>query len=157
LDGKRGSALSDVELSGPLFDGSAERAAARAVADIEAKVAQKGADLSATTLANAIRHHGSGKAERSATTTAINRVYQTGKYTMPVMVDRSETVVTTDLATYGPWLEGTGSRNETTRFKGYHSFRLAGQVLDGLAEAIAEEALQPYLKEMQLWPSIKRQ
>ena len=25
--------------------------------------------------------------------------------------------------TYGPWLEGVGSRNQTTRFKGYSSFR----------------------------------
>jgi hypothetical protein len=26
---------------------------------------------------------------------------------------------------YGPWLEGVGSRNATTRFKGYHAFRIA--------------------------------
>lgn len=26
---------------------------------------------------------------------------------------------------YGPWLEGTGSRNATTSFKGYHSFKRA--------------------------------
>lgn len=26
---------------------------------------------------------------------------------------------------YGAWLEGTSSRNQTTRFKGYHSFRKA--------------------------------
>lgn len=31
---------------------------------------------------------------------------------------------------YGPWLEGVGSRNNTTRFKGYHAFRLAAQALD---------------------------
>lgn len=30
---------------------------------------------------------------------------------------------------YGPWLEGTGSRNKTTRFKGYASFRRATQQL----------------------------
>ena len=28
---------------------------------------------------------------------------------------------------YGPWLEGVGSRNKTTRFKGYFSFRRAAQ------------------------------
>lgn len=32
---------------------------------------------------------------------------------------------------YGPWLEGTGSRNATTRFKGYASFRRAAQQLEG--------------------------
>ena len=26
---------------------------------------------------------------------------------------------------YGPWREGVGSRNQTTRFKGYHMFRQA--------------------------------
>lgn len=31
---------------------------------------------------------------------------------------------------YGPWLEGVGSRNETTRFKGYHAFRKAANALD---------------------------
>jgi hypothetical protein len=25
---------------------------------------------------------------------------------------------------YGPWLEGISSRNQTTRFKGYHTFRI---------------------------------
>lgn len=30
---------------------------------------------------------------------------------------------------YGPWLEGVGSRNNTTRFKGYHAFRMASQAL----------------------------
>lgn len=30
---------------------------------------------------------------------------------------------------YGPWLEGTGSRNRTTRFKGYASFRRARATL----------------------------
>lgn len=31
---------------------------------------------------------------------------------------------------YGPWLEGVGSRNNTTRFKGYHAFRKAAQALE---------------------------
>lgn len=30
---------------------------------------------------------------------------------------------------YGPWLEGVGSRNRTTRFKGYFSFRRAADNL----------------------------
>lgn len=37
---------------------------------------------------------------------------------------------------YGPWLEGTGSRNATTRFKGYASFRRAAQELEGQAGAV---------------------
>jgi hypothetical protein len=31
---------------------------------------------------------------------------------------------------YGPWLEGTGERNKTTSFKGYHAFELARRDLE---------------------------
>lgn len=39
---------------------------------------------------------------------------------------------------YGPWLEGVGSRNQTTRFKGYHAFRKAAQALDQRIEEIGD-------------------
>lgn len=39
---------------------------------------------------------------------------------------------------YGPWLEGVGSRNNTTRFKGYHAFRLAAMALDRRIESIGD-------------------
>ncbi len=35
----------------------------------------------------------------------------------------------TSEAIYGAWIEGTSSRNETTRFKGYANFRRAQQML----------------------------
>ena len=41
---------------------------------------------------------------------------------------------------YGPWLEGTGSRNQTTRFKGYASFRKTAQY-------IQKEKLGPALEK----------
>lgn len=37
---------------------------------------------------------------------------------------------------YGPWLEGVGSRNATTRFKGYHHWRLATQQLEAQADQL---------------------
>ncbi len=40
---------------------------------------------------------------------------------------------------YGPWLEGVGSRNATTRFKGYHAFRKAAQALDQRIEAMGNQ------------------
>lgn len=39
---------------------------------------------------------------------------------------------------YGPWLEGVGSRNQTTRFKGYHAFRKAAQALELRIDDIGE-------------------
>jgi hypothetical protein len=137
-----------VTLSGPLFDGRAEAAMAKAIVAIQDKLAEEGEKLAASALGEAIRVPHTGAAIRGIRSIDATVVFQTGKYTMPVVVDPGETVVTTDLATYGPWLEGTGSRNETTRFRGYYSFRLASQELDEQAGDIADETLQPYLEEM---------
>lgn len=49
---------------------------------------------------------------------------------------------------YGPWLEGTGSRNQTTRFKGYQSFRKATQKLDQAAEVITNAAISNYVRQL---------
>lgn len=138
-----------VKLSGPLFDGTAERAGTRGTEAARQRVADEGARLAAATLAASVRLRGRGKAIADVTTTDRSRVYQTGKDSMIITASTDETIVTTDLATYGPWLEGTGSRNQTTRFKGYHSFRLAGQVLDRSAAYLANEAFRPYVREMQ--------
>ena len=43
---------------------------------------------------------------------------------------------------YGPWLEGVSRRNETTRFKGYHMFRRAGEQL----QRTARETLQRFVR-----------
>lgn len=42
---------------------------------------------------------------------------------------------------YGPWLEGVGSRNATTRFKGYHAFRKAATMLQQRIEGMGERLL----------------
>lgn len=39
---------------------------------------------------------------------------------------------------YGPWLEGVGSRNLTTRFKGYHAFRKAATALEARIESMGD-------------------
>lgn len=43
---------------------------------------------------------------------------------------------------YGPWLEGVGSRNRTTRFKGYAAFRIEATLLDRKAGAIADATVR---------------
>lgn len=50
--------------------------------------------------------------------------------------------VNDDDCVYGPWLEGTGSRNyPTTRFRGYSTFRRVSEELQGAAVMIAEEEI----------------
>lgn len=43
---------------------------------------------------------------------------------------------------YGPWLEGTSTRNQTTRFKGYGSFRKANQEVDAISAGIVNDVIQ---------------
>ena len=42
---------------------------------------------------------------------------------------------------YGPWLEGVGSRNQTTRFKGYAAARRARQAIEKRIPQITAGAL----------------
>lgn len=52
--------------------------------------------------------------------------------TQPTLQERAGAAIVHDRGViYGPWLEGTSRRNQTTRFKGYASFRKATQELDG--------------------------
>jgi hypothetical protein len=43
---------------------------------------------------------------------------------------------------YGPWLEGTSERNQTTRFKGYASFRRAAATLQAKVPDLVQYALR---------------
>lgn len=144
--------VTEVHEHGPLFDGAAETELERGIEEARARIADEGARLARQFFAGDIRQE-HGRFLASVTTTRDSRTYstQSGRhtYTMAVAVDRAtETAVTTDLASYGPWLEGVGSRNESTRFKGYHGFRRAGQELDQQASRIADEALHPYVAEV---------
>jgi hypothetical protein len=44
---------------------------------------------------------------------------------------------------YGPWLEGTSSRNKTTRFRGYSSFRKVKQWLE---KDVAPNAMKKHIR-----------
>jgi hypothetical protein len=49
---------------------------------------------------------------------------------------------------YGPWLEGVGSRNKTTRFKGYFNLRKAAQQTRAQVRTIAAPLLRRYYVRM---------
>jgi hypothetical protein len=72
-------------------------------------------------------------------------------YETQITIDRQrDDVVVHDRGIiYGPWLEGTGSRNRTTRFKGYASFRRATQHTRGLVPAIVGRVVRRNLSRMQ--------
>ncbi len=124
-----------VTRSGPLFDGRASAAALKYAITAREAVAQEAVNRIRARLGDVL-------------------VNPTGLYEAAIHAENAaDDVMVTDLpVVYGPWLEGAGKRNETTRFKGYHTFRLVSQQLDRDSAAIAARQLPPYVVEMNiLW------
>lgn len=122
----------DIHARGPIFDGRASRAAEAFVDDAEEAIAKHGRDDVLAQLGHVLRH-------------------PTGNYASGIVTDlrRDNPIVTDGGIVYGPWLEGVGSRNRTTRFKGYATFRRVAQRLQSKAEPIAESRLPRFLQRMQ--------
>ena len=159
-----------VDLSGPVFNGQAQALAAIATHAAREELAEEGKDKAAEAFNGVIRVNRhiftsmftSTDVPRTYSTTGTwtrdidsgpnkgGRQSVTRTYTMPVTLTPPDIVVTNELATYGPWLEGTGSRNDTTRFHGYHGMRMAAQALDADSIAITDRAIKPYVEEMNM-------
>jgi hypothetical protein len=76
-------------------------------------------------------------------------IQNTGNY-MSTIHSQGETddLVVTDGTVYGPWLEGVGSRNLSTRFKGYWTFRQSTEELKNSSGEIANAAIEPYIESI---------
>ena len=120
-----------VDYSGPLFDGRAQAASRRLVRDMRDTLGKRGKEMVLERLGQVIRH-------------------PTGYYESQVRTEAhgSVEVVTDGGVVYGPWLEGTSSRNETTRFKGYHTFRLVAGELERDAEQLTRADVDRAVREM---------
>jgi hypothetical protein len=114
-------------VSGPLFH--ADTQVGLMLRRIERDVAQEGYRLVQVNLAGSLRH-------------------PTGYYQSHIRVTKEPlgTSVNDSSVVYGPWLEGVGSRNRTTRFKGYFSFRRASEQLDRQAVRIAIPAVEQFIR-----------
>lgn len=117
--------------SGPLFDG---RASAAVDAFCIAATAEIG-DQTYTEL-----HRELGRNLRNPSGYYESRVQHNMAGNMSYVHDGN--------VIYGAWLEGWGSRNATTRFKGYHSFRKVQQRMDTRSVDIAQRVLDGYLARM---------
>lgn len=117
-----------VEFTGPLFDGSLDEALDKASDDVGVELAAEAANRVRDRLGQVLRH-------------------PTGRYqsSIGVVADSVGARVSDGGVIYGSWLEGTSSRNDRSRFKGYATFRRVAQELDGdvvaLAEPIVERAV----------------
>ena len=120
-----------VHVSGPLFDGRAAGAVEAFLDDARRAVADQGANDVRAELGRVLRN-------------------PTGFYQSRVTTNAAAgtNVVTDGGVVYGPWLEGVGSRNQATRFKGYATFRRVTARLQDKAADIAARELAPYLARM---------
>ena len=74
----------------------------------------------------------------------------TGHYRRSIATEMKQlsALITDGDVVYGPWLEGISSRNNSTKFKGYKSFRLAGQHAEKLSKKVFEKALNTFVRKV---------
>jgi hypothetical protein len=118
----------EIIVKGPIFTGSAAVEATRMVDDIRDEVAAFAIEAVQKNLDGSLKNP--------------TPYYETQIQISNLGRDRS---VNDRGIVYGPWLEGTGSRNATTRFKGYASFRRARQSTEQNAQRLAERVVKRYI------------
>jgi hypothetical protein len=123
----------DADTSGPVFDGRAERAIDDLCHESASKAGTEGVRILRAEFDRVLQH-------------------QTPYYVTRVKShDRgNESVIDDGRIVYGPWLEGTGSRNyPVTRFRGYKTFQRMFRPISIRAKAVVQELLDSkYLRRM---------
>jgi hypothetical protein len=120
-----------VEVSGPIYDGRGEEILDRFCAAAADHIADEGEKRVKERL-NQVLMHPEG--------TYVEHVRHEGAGTSHRVNDSN--------IVYGPWLEGESRRNQSTPYKGRHTFRLVGAELERDAVRLAEEVLPPFLAEL---------
>ena len=143
-----------VTLKGPLFQpGLPPRVIARAIRDTLQDVVERGEQI---VRAQLFPGHGfiSGNYKRSIVgevgiqigrgAAGARSVSSSGRSAslQGIKRDSLHAIIWDSGVVYGPWLEGVGSRNETSRFKGYRMFRKANNAL----RIAAPRLLQKHVK-----------
>lgn len=120
-----------VKVRGPVFDGRAFAMISSATRTAAHTVAEYAEELIQARLSEVLQHP-TGAYQSRINVRAVNQyAYE----------------VNDDNCIYGPWLEGTGSRNSpVTRFAGYSTFRRVTQELQGVAVMRAEEDIAAAVK-----------
>lgn len=74
----------------------------------------------------------------------------TGYYESRIKKERQQQnwFITDSGVVYGPWLEGTGSRNQISRFKGYRTFQITRRELDQRKVQIAQPFVERFVRDM---------
>lgn len=122
----------DIKQKGALFNASSSKAAARRmVIDVNEALAQEGVDRVKRRLGQVLQN-------------------PTGYYESKIQVERRQIYrgFSDGGVVYGGWLEGLSTRNKTTRFKGYQTFRIIKQELEREKIQIAEPFVDKMIREL---------
>jgi hypothetical protein len=113
-----------VKAQGPLYDGSAPAIVHAWSDQVKRDIAQEGVNrLKSFAMDKSGRATGRYQSEIQTSTLSFNDI----RIHDPIV--------------YGPWLEGSSTRNRSTRFKGYHLWRKTAQALEEDAPKIAEKRM----------------
>lgn len=126
----------DYSFTGPLARGEHRQLIPHFIKLMEEQVAEYGVDMIRNRYRAVFRYRYPSKHKGKASGAVRNR-----------MSNGHQQLVAGNIV-YGAWLEGTGSRNASTRFKGYQTFRLVSQQLQQRAVGMAEVILGPYLRKL---------
>lgn len=117
-----------VSQHGPMFDGRADAAAVEMCNEAERAVAIHGSALV--------------RARQNATFKVQTPYYRTHTQARKTLGGWR---ITGPSVAYGDWLEGTGSRNRTSRFKGYFIFRTMTAVIQRASAATVAPIIARYV------------
>lgn len=120
-----------VTYTGPLFDGTSLQLIASMMRDMDDAMGEEAVDLVHNQLDQNLQN-------------------PTGFYRSQIEFKRTTKGITVDDSDviYGNWLEGTGSRNQTTKFKGYASFRKAVQQLNAQTTQVIQPVVDRYVAKL---------
>lgn len=121
----------EVTFTGPLFTENPEKVVGDIADAIEVELSQVVVDQIKARLDSTLQH-------------------PTGYYRSRITASNvADSIVVSDSGVvYGPWLEGVGSRNKATRFKGYATFRRVTQEMDAEAAKLAEPIVERELERL---------
>lgn len=133
-----------VEMKGPIFQANAPHQ----VIVLRNAVVQELVELGEQRLASMLRPRPAGVYLSVAE--AQKGKASTGNYRRNLYTRAANGVglLTDSGVIYGPWLEGVGTRNQTTRFKGYASFRRTAQWLQQQVRKVMDAYLAQFRQRM---------
>ena len=135
----------ELEMTGPLLDGRAPHI----LKDVMSAALQELIEEGESLLVQKLRPAPQGVYEGSLI--GGTRVQtSTGNYrrNISTRVSGLNALITDGGVIYGPWLEGISSRNASTRFKGYATFRKTGQELQKKSREVFEKYVRRFAGRM---------